>query len=67
MAAVTSTSIADEYGLLLHSVPALAMGCARIDGVFVVEAPANRVTFDDLIAHIGGNRKEQIMRSRRVR
>lgn len=47
-------SVAHEDRLLLHHVPTLAMCGTRVNGVLVVEAPADRVAFDDLIAHVGG-------------
>ena len=45
-------SVAHEDSLLLYRVAALSMGSAWIDGVLVVETPADRIAFDDLITHL---------------
>jgi hypothetical protein len=50
---VGGTSVAHEDRLLLHHVAALAVGSTWIDSVPVVETPADRVAFNDLIAHVG--------------
>jgi hypothetical protein len=49
---VAGTSVAHEDCLLLHHVSALAMSSTWVDGVLVVETPADRVAFDDLITHV---------------
>lgn len=54
VAAVNATCVAHEDRLLLDTVTVLASGTALVDGVFVVEALADRVPFDNLIAHGGG-------------
>jgi hypothetical protein len=53
LTAVARTGVAHEDCFLLDAVSTLAVGCARVDRVFVVEAPAGRVAFDNLIAHLG--------------
>jgi hypothetical protein len=55
-AAVNSTGIADKNSLFLYRVSALSMGSTRVDGMLVVEAPADCVTFHDLIAHVEAGR-----------
>lgn len=52
MAAMKAASIAYENRLLLNSVATLSMSGARIDRVSVVEAAADGVPFDNLIAHV---------------
>jgi len=54
VAAVAGTGVANKDRLLLHHVAALAMRGTWIDGVLVVETPADGIAFDDLIAHAGG-------------
>jgi hypothetical protein len=54
MATVIRTSVAHQNCLLLNGMTSLAVGGARVDGVFVVEAPARGVAFDDLVAHFEG-------------
>lgn len=53
VAAVAAAGVAHEHRLLLDNVTPLAMSSAGIDGVLVIETPADRVAFDDLIAHLG--------------
>jgi hypothetical protein len=50
---MTAAGVAYKDSLLLNPVSTLSMGGAWIDGVLVVEASADRVAFDDLIAHLG--------------
>lgn len=45
------TGVADEDGLFLDGVAALASGGTRIDCVAVVEATADRVPLHDLETH----------------
>jgi hypothetical protein len=52
VAAMTAAGIAYKDGFLLNTVSALSMAGAWIDGVLVVKASADRVAFDDLIAHL---------------
>lgn len=56
MATMAAASVAYQDGLLLHCMSALSMGGTWIDGVSVVEAPADRVAFDDLITHLDTDR-----------
>jgi hypothetical protein len=49
---MTAAGIAYEDGFLLDSVATLSMGGTWIDRVSVVEATADRVPFDDLVAHV---------------
>lgn len=51
MAAVHTAGIANENRLLLYDVTALSVSSAGVNGVLVVEASADRVAFDDLVAH----------------
>jgi hypothetical protein len=53
---VNSTGIADKNSLFLYRVSALSMGSTRVDGMLVVEAPADCVTFHDLITHVEAGR-----------
>ncbi|KAL4901783.1 hypothetical protein BDW74DRAFT_159507 [Aspergillus multicolor] len=48
---VPRAGISHEYGLLLGLVAALPVCGAGVDGVLVVEALADRITLDDLVAH----------------
>lgn len=48
---VAGAGIADQDGLLLHGMAALAVGGARIDRVLEVNAFADGVALDDLVAH----------------
>jgi hypothetical protein len=50
--AVNSTGVADKNSLFLYRVSALSMGSTRIDGMLVVEAPADCVAFHNLVAHV---------------
>lgn len=45
--------VADQDCLLLDAVAALVVAWAGVDGMTVVETLANRVAFDDLVAHGG--------------
>lgn len=49
---VNATGIADENSLFLHRVSALSMGSTWVDGVLVIEAPADCVAFHNLVAHV---------------
>lgn len=51
---VVVAGVSDEDGLLLDVVAPGAVGGAHIDAVLVIEAPADRVAFDDEVAHDGG-------------
>ena len=55
MTAVARACISYEHRLLLRHVSTLTVSSTWIDGVLVVEAAADGVTFDDLITHIGGS------------
>ena len=46
------TGIADQDGLFLHGMAALAVGLARVDGVFEIETFADGVALDDFVAHL---------------
>jgi hypothetical protein len=59
VAAVAAACVSHEDSLLLDAVAALSCGEALVDGVLVVEALADRVAFDDLVAHVGGMRGER--------
>lgn len=48
---MSRTYIAHEHGLLLDGMAVLAVGGARVDGVLEVDAFADRVAFDDFVAH----------------
>lgn len=48
------TSISNKDRPLLNSVPLGSVGGAHIDVVFVVDASADRVLFDDEVAHVDG-------------
>jgi hypothetical protein len=48
---MAAAGVTYEDGLLLNRVPSLAVRGTWIDGVFVVQASADRVAFDNLIAH----------------
>ena len=52
VATVATTCVAYKYCLLLYHMPALSMSGTRVDGVLVIKAATDRITFDDLIAHI---------------
>lgn len=52
LATMGCTRVTHEDGLLLNDMAALAMAGTGIDGVLVVEAPADGVAFDDLVAHL---------------
>jgi hypothetical protein len=52
VATMTAAGVAHENRFLLDSVATLSMGGTWIDRVSVVEAPADRVPFDDLVAHV---------------
>jgi hypothetical protein len=52
MATVDAAGVAHENRLLLNCMTALTVGGAWIDGVSVVEASADRKTFDDLVTHV---------------
>jgi hypothetical protein len=58
VAAVACTSVAHEDGLLLDDMAALSMSSTRVDSVLVVETPADRVAFDDLITHVDKTGRE---------
>lgn len=45
------TGVSDENGLFLGHMVALSKGFTWVDGVFEVEAAADRVPFNDLVAH----------------
>ena len=60
-------SVAHEDRLLLYHVAALSMGSAWIDGMLVVEAPADRVAFDNLIAHVSADGVTMRMVGRGIR
>lgn len=53
MVAVHTAGVPNEHSLLLNSVAVLTMGCTRVNGVLVVQAPAHGVALDDLITHGG--------------
>ncbi|KAL4762328.1 uncharacterized protein BDW70DRAFT_30878 [Aspergillus foveolatus] len=48
---VPGASVSHEHSLFLRLVAALAVCGTRVDSVLVVEAAADRVAFDELIAH----------------
>lgn len=50
---MNGTDIADQDGLLLDRVAALAVGGAGVDGVLEVDAFADGVALDELVAHFG--------------
>lgn len=45
------TGVADKDGLLLDAMTSLTSRSTRVDGVAVIEAAADRVSFDDLETH----------------
>jgi hypothetical protein len=45
------TGISHENGLFLGDMVALSKGFTRVDGVLKVETAADRVPFNDLVAH----------------
>jgi hypothetical protein len=51
---VSLAGVADEDGLLLYWVALRTICGAHIDAVLVVEASADRVSFDDEVAHLEG-------------
>jgi hypothetical protein len=51
MVAVRSAGISHEDGFLLDHVAALPIGRARVDGMLVIKASADRVALDDLVTH----------------
>ena len=67
MAAMAAASVSYEDGLFLYSVSTLAMSGTWVDRVSVVKAPADRVTFDNLIAHVLANGVTMRMVGRGIR
>lgn len=51
---VVPAQVADEDGLLLYGVALLVGGGTHVDAVLVVDAAADRVAFDETVAHGDG-------------
>ena len=51
MASVQTTSVAYKNRLLLYRMVALSKGTTGVDGMLVVEATADGIAFNDLVAH----------------